>query len=115
MQQWEYCEVAWTPKQVLIYVFSSREQGTYEGVQDPQEWGALLAQLGADGWELVGVAPARPVPRTLYYFKRPFDLSAKAEWEERNEHLRQRMGGYLETVHPERKQHPIQPMQGETQ
>jgi hypothetical protein len=48
MQQWEYCEVAWAPKLMTIHVYSSREQGIYEGVQQSHEWGALLAQLGAD-------------------------------------------------------------------
>ena len=33
----------------------------------------MLAQLGADGWELVGVVPIRPATHTLYYFKRPLD------------------------------------------
>jgi len=69
MQQWEYCEVAWTPKQVTIHVYSSRENGTYEGVQKPEEWGALLSQLGADGWELVGVVPTKPANHSLYYSK----------------------------------------------
>ena len=109
MQQWEYCEVAWAPKQVTIHVYSSQEQGTYEGVQHPQEWGALLAQLGADGWELVGVASARPAPHSLYYFERPIDSSAQADWEERKEHLRQKTEEHL----AERKQHTVQPIQGE--
>jgi hypothetical protein len=38
MHLWEYCEVAWMPKQVMIYVYSSRDNGTYEGVQKPEEW-----------------------------------------------------------------------------
>jgi hypothetical protein len=111
MQQWEYCEVTWAPKLVTIHVYSSREQGTYEGVQQPQEWGALLAQLGADGWELVGVAPARPAHHSLYYFKRPIDSSAKAEWEEQQERLRQQTEEYL----AQRKQHTVQPIQREPQ
>jgi len=83
MQQWEYCEVGWTPKQVTIHVYSSRENGTYEGVQTPEEWGALLSQLGTDGWELVGIVPTRPVNHSLYYFKRPISSSAsKRTWEE---------------------------------
>jgi len=77
MQQWEYCEVAWTPKQVAINVYSSRENGTYEGVQKPEEWGALLSQLGADGWELVGVVQAKTANHSLYYFKRPIEPSEK--------------------------------------
>ena len=73
--------------------------------------GSLTAQLGADGWELVGVAPGRPAHHTLYYFKRPFDSTAQAEWEERNEHMRQRMLGYL----AERMQQAVQPMRGDPQ
>ncbi|HLH62073.1 MAG TPA: hypothetical protein VKV20_10355 [Ktedonobacteraceae bacterium] len=83
MQPWEYCEVAWTPKQVTIHVYSSREDGRYEGVQSPEEWGALLTQLGADGWELVGVVPARPASHSLYYFKRAIEWPAQAEWDAR--------------------------------
>jgi hypothetical protein len=91
MPLWEYCEVAWTPKQITIHVYSGRDDGSYEGVMQPKEWG-LLAQLGADGWELVGVVPTRPANHTLYYFKRPIDppevvqsekqerLKAEQEW-----------------------------------
>ncbi len=88
MHLWEYCEVAWMAKQVMIQVYSSRDNGTYEGVQKPEEWGALLAQLGADGWELVGVVPARAANHTLYYFKRPIESSSPVEWEEQREQLR---------------------------
>ena len=87
MLLWEYCEVAYTPKQIIVHVYSSRDNGTYEGIQKPEEWGALLAQLGFDGWELVGVVPARPANHSLYYFKRPIDSSAKTEWEERRAEL----------------------------
>lgn len=89
MPLWEYCEVAYTPKQVLVHIWSSRDQGMYEGIQKPEEWGMLLAQLGADGWELVGVVPTRPANHSLYYFKRPLDSSAQAEWEERQAQLRE--------------------------
>ena len=73
MSYWEYCEVGWTPKQITIHVYSKRSDGSYEGVQEPKEWGSLLAQLGADGWELVGIVPTRPATHALYYFKRPLD------------------------------------------
>ncbi len=79
MQLWEYCEVSYTPKQVLVHVYSSRDNGTYEGIQTPDEWGALLTQLGEDGWEMVGVITARPATHSLYYFKRSFDSPAKLE------------------------------------
>jgi hypothetical protein len=86
MQQWEYCEVGWTPKQVTIHVYSSHADGTYEGVQTPEEWGALLSQLGMDGWELIGVVPTKPVNHSLYYFKRPISApdttEKKRTWEE---------------------------------
>ncbi len=77
MQQWEYCEVGWTLEQVTIHVYSSRENGTYVGVQKPDEWGALLSQLGAEGWELVGVVPTKPANHSLYYFKRPIESSER--------------------------------------
>lgn len=92
MPLWEYCEVGWTPKQITIHVYSGRADGSYEGVIQPKEWGGLLAQLGADGWELVGIVPTRPANYTLYYFKRPIDppevvqserqerLKAEQEW-----------------------------------
>jgi hypothetical protein len=35
------------------------------------------------------VASARPATHSLYYFKRPIDSSAQADWEERKERLRQ--------------------------
>jgi hypothetical protein len=89
MLVWEYCEVAYTPKHVLVHIYSSQEHGSYEGIQKPEEWGALLTQLGADGWELVGVVPTRPANHVLYYFKRPFGSSAKAEWEDRKAELRE--------------------------
>ena len=40
--------------------------------------GALLSQLGTDGWELVGVVPTRPANHSLYYFKRPIGSSEHA-------------------------------------
>jgi len=83
MSYWEYCEVGWTPKQITIHVFSGRSGGSYEGVQEPKEWGSLLAQLGADGWELVGIVPTRPANHTLYYFKRPLDPPEVVELEKR--------------------------------
>lgn len=89
MLLWEYCEVAYTSKQVIVHVYSSRDNGMYEGIQKPEEWGALLTQLGADGWELVSVVPTKPANHSLYYFKRPVDSSAKVEWEERKVELRE--------------------------
>ena len=83
MSLWEYCEVAWTPKQVIIHIYSAREEGRYEGVLQPKEWGTLLAQLGADGWELVGVLPTRPANHSLYYFKRPLEAPDVVEWKKR--------------------------------
>jgi hypothetical protein len=73
MAYWEYCEVGWTPQQITIHVYSGRADGSYEGIQEPEEWGKLLAQLGADSWEMVGVVPTGPANHTLYYFKRPID------------------------------------------
>jgi len=85
MSYWEYCEVGWTPKQITIHVYSGRVDGSYQGVQGPQEWGRLLAQLGADGWELVGMVPSRAANHTLYYFKRPLDPPEVVELEKREE------------------------------
>jgi hypothetical protein len=83
MQAWEYCEVAYTPKQVIVHVYSSRDDGTYEGFQTPEEWGALLTQLGGEGWEMVGVITTKPTTHALYYFKRPIDAPAHEDWKER--------------------------------
>lgn len=83
MSYWEYCEVGWTPRQITIHVYSGRVDGSYEGVQEPQAWGSLLAQLGADGWELVGMVPGKPTNHTLYYFKRPLDPPDVVEMEKR--------------------------------
>ncbi len=80
MPLWEYCEVAWTSKQVTIHIYSGRDGGSYEGVQKPEEWGTLLAQLGADGWELVGIVPTRPASHSLYYFKRPLEPPEVVAW-----------------------------------
>lgn len=79
MQLWEYCEVAWTPKQIVVHVYTWRKNGSYECTMMPQEWGALLAQLGAGGWELTGVAPSRTANHTLYYFKRPLGQPQQVE------------------------------------
>jgi hypothetical protein len=73
MQLWEYCEVAYTPKQIVVHVYNYRPDESFEIAQKPEEWGALLAQLEADGWELVGIVQAKPANHALYYFKRPFD------------------------------------------
>jgi hypothetical protein len=83
MSYWEYCEVGWTPKQITIHVYSRSSDGSYEGILESKEWGRLLAQLGADGWELVGVVPTRPATHTLYYFKRPLDPPEVVEVEKR--------------------------------
>ena len=111
MSYWEYCEVGWTPKQITIHVYSGRPDGSYEGVQEAQEWGPLLAQLGADGWELVGVVPTRPATHTLYYFKRPLDppevvqleqqekLKAEQEWRKRLEEWEKAPPGTLLPLH----------------
>src|SRR5258708_5590551 len=103
MSYWEYCEVGWTPKQITIHVYSQSSDGSYEGIQESKEWGRLLAQLGADGWELVGVGPIRPATHTLYYFKRPLDppevvelemqvkLKAEQEWQDQGEEVQKKM------------------------
>lgn len=95
MPYWEYCEVGWTPQQITIHVYSGRTDGSYEGIQEPKEWGRLLAQLGADGWEMIGIVPAGSANHTLYYFKRPIDspevvqrekqekLKAEQEWQKK--------------------------------
>jgi hypothetical protein len=83
MSLWEYCEVAWTPKQITLHVYSARDEGNYEGILKPEEWGTLLAQLGADGWELVGVMPTRPANHSLYYFKRPLEPPDVVDWKKR--------------------------------
>ncbi len=80
MPLWEYCEVAWASKQITIHVYSGRSGGNYEGILKPEEWGTLLAQLGADGWELVGVVSTRPAKHSLYYFKRPLDPPEVVAW-----------------------------------
>jgi len=80
MPLWEYCEVAWASKQITIHVYSGLSGGNYEGILKPEEWGTLLAQLGADGWELVGVVSTRPANHSLYYFKRPLDPPEVVAW-----------------------------------
>ena len=88
MPLWEYCEVAWASKQVTIHIYSGRDGGSYEGVLKPEEWGTLLAQLGADGWELVGIVPTRPASHSLYYFKRPLEPPEVVEWKKLTPQLR---------------------------
>jgi hypothetical protein len=87
MLLWEYCEVAYTPKQIIVHIYSSGDAGMFEGIQNPEGWGTLLAQLGSEGWELVSVIPTKPANHSLYYFKRPIDSSAKEEWQERKAEL----------------------------
>lgn len=70
MTQWEYCEVWWEPNQISVNVYS--RNGITQQKHDPSEWPTVLAQLGADGWELTGVLPSSAGTHEYwYYFKRP--------------------------------------------
>lgn len=111
MSYWEYCEVGWTPKQITIHVYSGRSDGSYEGILEVKEWGSLLAQLGADGWELVGVVPTRSATHSLHYFKRPLDppevierekqekLKAEQEWRKKLEEWEKAPPGTILQLH----------------
>jgi hypothetical protein len=49
MTKWQHCEVWWHPGECSLWVVG----------QDPQpfpttDWPSVFAQLGDDGWELVG-------------------------------------------------------------
>lgn len=87
MPQWEYCEVAWTPKQIVIHIYSS-EGMLYDAIQPSAAWGELLAKLGDDEWEMVAAVPTRPANHTLYYFKRILDPTIREDFELRQATLR---------------------------
>ena len=73
MTRWEYCEAVWQPDQVVLTMpvpDEEPEPSSYPATQWPQ----VMAQLGSEGWELVGCT-ASPVGAHEYYFyfKRPLE------------------------------------------
>lgn len=74
MTQWEYAELWYEQKpasvRILLQVFSIRGQEQHEFAG--HEWAGLLARMGGEGWELVGVlASPTGLHQYWYYFKRP--------------------------------------------
>lgn len=74
MQKWEYLEVIhlsdrtmadstgrlWRPNQVRVTVGVKKGWRGEEAIQQQWQWassGSALVDLGAEGWELVGVVP----------------------------------------------------------
>ncbi len=74
-QQWEYCEMDWADTMVRFY----RPDGVQAERIRPEEskgdrtdrdaWRRTIAQLGLDGWELVGIRDS--AGGYHMYFKRP--------------------------------------------
>jgi hypothetical protein len=73
MTRWEYCDVTWQPGQLILTTASVDDDPTVETF-DAATWPQLLAQLGADGWELVSTtASPMGVHEYYFYFKRPLE------------------------------------------
>jgi hypothetical protein len=70
---WEYCDVTWQPDQIILTVPDANGPAKVETF-DSATWPQLLAQLGAEGWELV-TTTASPVGihEYYFYFKRPLE------------------------------------------
>jgi hypothetical protein len=79
MQRWEYCRVNWKHDGILFCIFGSQEDKQLE----VSAWQQLIADLGNEGWELVGIVHSNDwrnmvgysVPQIFnefsFYFKRP--------------------------------------------
>jgi hypothetical protein len=73
MRRWEYCDVTWQPT-LLIVTFGSPDDDPEVETHDSADWPQVLAQLGADGWELVSTtASPMGVHEYFFYFKRPLE------------------------------------------
>jgi predicted cupin superfamily sugar epimerase len=66
MTRWEYCEAVWQPDNVSLTMPVPDEE-TVPATYPAQQWPQVMAQLGVDGWELVGCT-ASPVGAHEYYF-----------------------------------------------
>jgi hypothetical protein len=73
VKRWEYCDVTWRPDELIVTSCSVDEEPVVE-TYDSINWPQVLAQMGADGWELVSTT-ASPVGvhEYYFYFKRPLE------------------------------------------
>lgn len=65
MTKWEYCAIK---SDAGLKYFSPSAEHTTEESNDIHQ---TIAQLGLDGWELVGLTQIAPSNAVVYYFKRP--------------------------------------------
>src|SRR5437899_3368789 len=66
MTHWEYCEAVWQPDQVSLTMPVPDEEPVPTSYP-AQQWPQVMAQLGADGWEMASCT-ASPVGAHEYYF-----------------------------------------------
>jgi len=73
MQKWEYCAIEYrtfpTPKS-LMHEFNTVIGVQSHKINDTPTMGATIAQLGMQGWELVGCGIVAATAHNIY-FKRP--------------------------------------------
>jgi hypothetical protein len=71
MTQWQYCELLWQPQGITVTEL--RADGDHQ-VQtfDANGLHTIIAQLGAEGWELTAnLSSPTGIHEYWYYFKRP--------------------------------------------
>jgi len=89
MKRWEYCAIALVGRtsegglythypELVTFGIDGPESEDFGGggTQEQLRTSKAIAQLGLDGWELVGAAPTHEKEPTTYstlYFKRPIE------------------------------------------
>jgi hypothetical protein len=82
MQKWEYCAIAGVhasiPEADLYALFPTLQIFSKEGTKykeiskdDPDDLGKIIADLGEQGWEMVGCGSVGNGGTHALYFKRP--------------------------------------------
>ena len=69
MQRWEYCELIWTSDRSVV-LFHRRNPRDRRKTEAPDPEG-IVAALGEDGWELVGIVNNPAEDEERWVFKRP--------------------------------------------
>jgi len=72
MTRWEYAEVWYTEGKGITTTVFGRE-GHAQSHASLDSWGVVLANLGAEGWEMVGLLGSPTGGQYWYYFKRPME------------------------------------------
>lgn len=85
MQKWEYCAVIGVGREGIVFggadpaLYTFNQDGTQEqriGGKIYREIGKIVAKLGAEGWEMVGIGATHGGNYHTIYFKRPLPQSS---------------------------------------